>query len=539
MKRWCMRIVLPMVATLYVAATACAAAEPAPVPAEVTMQHWSCRDVAELGRKYDADKKLSRSVVVEGKHCPRDEAAECLLSVMAKVVKKCETEGPGAVSREDLARIARLQEELGDQLNDMDGYRTLRESIAQMLAKPELPPFVLKAGINGFLRGEGTDSFRLPDFSYAPDHAEGRFLYRVKPYTYWHPTDYLDIHVEGEGYGFTGGSQYNGRISLYQGFIEGRLPGNDRLSLKVGRQEFTYGSTFILGGNAFYDGLVFDAVRLRVRPTEALTVDLLGGLYGTPYNIGLKGNLSGLYASYRFSGENVVEAYGFHDTGSADHHGGEYRDSWGVRGTAELGPVHVELEPVYQTGKVFDPGSGGNDDISAYGGHLDMSLETTLAKRKNTFLLGYSLGSGDREAATGTRFRKEFRNPNNDSFLHGDMSVVGDYSGITVNDRHASGLHDVTLGWGMDLTDRLNLTATGHYFLADEVPDGFSRDLGLETDFVVTYTLNDNLSLLCAYDRFFTGRFYRDAAGSGGDIQYGYLMLQFDLSKAWPRGMKR
>jgi len=94
----------------------------------------------------------------------------------------------------------------------------------------------------------------------------------VQPYVYFHPTDFIDIHVEGQGYGYTGGSQYLGKISLYQGFIEGRLPGSDIAALKVGRQEFVYGSAFILGANAFYQGLTFDAARLRVKPLDQLSL---------------------------------------------------------------------------------------------------------------------------------------------------------------------------------------------------------------------------------------------------------------------------
>jgi hypothetical protein len=528
--------VLTMLAPVHVAG---AVDETGPVPETVTMQHWSCRDLAELGRKYDADRELPDSVVVEGKPCSRKEVAVCLLSVMEKVLKKCAVDSEGAVPRDDMDRIARLHAALKSELTGMDAYLTQRESIERMLARPEQQPYMLSVGVNGFIRGEGAGNFMLPDFSYVPRHAEGRFLYRVKPYLYWQPTDYLDIHLEGQGYGFTGGSQYYGKTSLYQGFVEGKLPGTDILALKVGRQEFNYGSTFILGGNSFYDGLVFDAVRLRLQPTEALTVDMLGGLYGSPFDAGLKGNLSGLYGSYRLSDDSVVEAYGFHDTGSDDHHHGEYRDTWGVRGTATFGPVAIELEPVFQTGRVFNADSGGNDSISAYGGHVDATVEATVAGRKNTFLAGYALGSGDREAANGSRFRKEFRNPDTDTSLLGDMNVVGDFSGITVNDIHASGVHDFTLGWGIDVTEKLNITATGHYFLADEVPDGFSRGIGLETDFMVTYALNDNLSLLCAYDHFFTGGFFRDAAGSGDDIHYGYVMVQFDLSRTWPRTGKR
>ena len=34
---------------------------------------------------------------------------------------------------------------------------------------------------------------------------------------------------------------------------------------------------------------------------------------------------------------------------------------------------------------------------------------------------------------------------------------------------------------------------------------------------------------------FFTGGFFRDATGSTKDIDYGYLMLQFDISKSKPK----
>jgi hypothetical protein len=497
-----------------------------------TVENQAVMELVDLAKKYDATGKLPQSVVVEGKPCPKSDAATCLLAIIEKVLNKSRTEGKDAVAQEDLEKINELHDALKDELVKHEGYLTLRESIDAILAKPEEPAFEYRVGVNGFERGEGVGNFRLPDFSFAANHAEGRFLYRVKPYVYWHPTDYLDIHLEGQGYGFTGGNQYTGRVSLYQGFIEGKLPDKELVALKVGRQEFSYGSTFILGPNSFYDGLVFDAARLRVRPANPLTVDFLGGLYGTPFATGLKGNMAGAYATYRFSDNDAIELYGFNDTGSTDHHAGEHLDIWGMRGTAKLGPVSVEFEPVFETGRVFNPASGGNDNISAYGGHIDLNMESTLAGHKDKFLVSYAFGSGDREAAAGVRFRKEFRNPYNDSSLVGDISVIGDLSGITVGDHHASGLHDFTLGWGIDISKELNFSATGHYFLADEVESGFSKKLGLETDFNLTYAMSDNLSLILAYDHFFTGGFFRDASRSSGDIHYGYLMLQFDISKS-------
>lgn len=162
-------------------------------------------------------------------------------------------------------------------------------------------------------------------------------------------------------------------------------------------------------------------------------------------------------------------------------------------------------------------------------------IDTDLGGIGNHFFAGAAYGSGSRDAALGVSGRKEFLNQATDSSLTGDMNVVGDLSGLDVGDYHASGLQIYTLGWGVDLTRDLSLTATGRYFLANYVPDGLSRRIGLETDFTLTYAISDALSIIAGYDRFFTGRFFSDASGSNDDIHYGYLMFQFDLSHTKPK----
>ncbi|MRR33104.1 hypothetical protein EG829_00185 [bacterium] len=504
------------------------------IPDRVTAEHWSCRDLAELTAKYEATERLPDSATIDGKTYTRQELARVLGSLLEKVVEKTEKEGPEAVSRDDLDRISRLHEALREELVSLEPYRTRREAIEKVLAPPEEPPFGLKAGVKGFLRGEGADSFRLPDFAYNPGHAEGRLLYRVLPYLYWHPTEFLDIHLEGQGYGYTGGSQYLGKISLYQGYVEGKIPGSDLVALKVGRQELEYGSAFILGANTWFQGLTFDAARLRLKPMENLNVDLLGGWYATPWSDGLKGNLVGGNASYTFDEDTVIEVYAFNDTGSYEHHSGEYLNIWGLRGTAEFGEVSFEIEPVFQSGRTLNGLTGMNDRINAWGGHADLTVEAEFLGRENTFFASYAYGSGGRDAEAGVSSRGEFRNPVNDSSLSGDMSLIGDLSGVDAGEHHASGLQIFNLGWGVDLTDTLNFSVTGRYFYANAVPAGFSRRIGLETDFSLSYAVSDTFHVLVGYDRFFTGKFFRDATGSGRDIDYGYVQAQFDLAWAKP-----
>ena len=139
-------------------------------------------------------------------------------------------------------------------------------------------------------------------------------------------------------------------------------------------------------------------------------------------------------------------------------------------------------------------------------------------------------GRAARGAAAGTNLGKEFKNPNNYTYLVGDMTVVADLSGINVGGRHASGIQDYNMAWSVDIRKDLAFSATGHYFLANGTTENLSRRLGLETDFTLTYTINKDLSLIVGYDRFFTGGFFRGASHTAGDIDYGYAMLNFDFN---------
>jgi len=534
MKRFVFCVLPVFLSVLFAGPAISAETEAAFIPEKVTSEHWSCRDLDDLEKRYGTFSAMSSSSATGARSYSRSDLAARLYGVIETVVEKCDAGGRDAVPAEDLEKIARLHQQLKNPLMVLEGYQTRRETIERLLSPADEPAIELTYGVKGFLRGEGAGNFRLPELSYNPGHAEGRFLYRVLPYVYWHPSDYLDIHLEGQGYGYSGGSQYLGKYSLYQGFIEGKLPGSEILSLKVGRQELVYGSAFILGSNSWFQGLSFDAARLRVKPLSALTLDLLGGWYATPWSDGLKGNLVGGYASYDFGDGNVLELYGFNDTGSEEHQRGEYLNIWGLRATAAFGPLLVEIEPVFESGRTLNGLTGGNDRINAWGGHAEVTLDAELFGKKNSFFLGYAYGSGDKDAASGISSRREFRNATTDTSLTGDMSLIGDLSGVDAGEQHASGLQILNLGWGIDLTEDLNFSTAFRYFYANAVADGISRRIGLETDFTLSYAVNDSLSLLIGYDRFFTGKFFRDATGRDNDINYGYLLLEFDLSREVP-----
>jgi hypothetical protein len=152
-----------------------------------------------------------------------------------------------------------------------------------------------------------------------------------------------------------------------------------------------------------------------------------------------------------------------------------------------------------------------------------------LGRYPGKVFLAYAYGSGDGSPGEG-KFT-EFHNPNNDTPLIGDMNVMGDLSGLSLadssgNEVRASGLHVLTIGGGVDLTDKLNLSLDGHYFRANKVPAGVSKEIGIETNLILTCKIRENVSVLLSGNRFFTGDFFRDVTGSGKDINYVYAQLQ-------------
>lgn len=402
----------------------------------------------------------------------------------------------------------------------------------QKSAAPEAAQLEYQVGVAGYLRGEAAEGFSLGDAVLAPSQRENQFVGRFQPYASWKPLDYLSFRVEGQWYGNRGSHhQKDSRFSLYQGYFDVSLPGSDVVSLRGGRQDFLYGSGFILVDDTFNDGLSFDALRLRIKPSTPLTVDILGGKYVSRFADDRRGDLAAIYGTYAFSDSSAVELYAFRDTGFQE---GSTRDAlyiWGGRLTAMLGPVAVEIEPVYETGYLHREAMGNKDSIKAYGGHLDLTMDNEWHGLKNKLFLGYALGSGSQDAVNGIRYNQEFRHPNSNASFSELISVIGDLSGIDADSSRASGIQSYSLGLGTDLCNGLNFTVNNHFFRAEKVPDGFSHNIGVETTSYLTWTPADSVSVVLAYTHLFSGGFFRDATGSSRDADIGYLALQFDLSK--------
>lgn len=385
----------------------------------------------------------------------------------------------------------------------------------------------LRLGLDALLRVEGARSQSLADSSFSPGNGDGRILARLRPSVAYAPADFLTARVEGQWYAFADDTDFS-RFLLYQGYVEGSWPGSGAVSVRAGRQEFAYGGGFVLGADVFFDGLSFDAARIRLKPLAGVAVDLFGGEYVEGTSGDIAGKLYGVYGTWSRGEDLAIDLYGFRDTGGpgAMHPGTGHERTYsvGTRLVARMGKtLGIEVEPVYQFGRKARDGQD-HARIEAFGGHADLTIDPSPGRYPGTFFLSYAFGSGDGDGTEG-KFR-EFHNPNNDTALVGDMSIVGDLSGVAAGGVAASGLHAFTAGAGVDLAEKLNVSLDGHHFRAVKVPGGASRNVGTEVNLILAYKLRETASLLASANRFFTGGYFRDAAGSGKDVDYGYLMLQ-------------
>jgi hypothetical protein len=386
------------------------------------------------------------------------------------------------------------------------------------------------------LRGDFAWNQNLTNFAFTPGHKEAQFLERTRlQASIENHSLNLQVFVQGQWYGRWGGIDNRSDFDLYQGYVEWGKVLNLPVSLKAGRQEFLYGSAYFLGTNDSYNGLSWDGFKTSIRPFEELVVDILGSKMAKLNSGDPDIYLAGLYTTYKIYKEGSLEGYLFYNKGGfpISHREFVLNDSgqqWftvGARLAGKLGRFDFELEPEFQWGKVQKVAGDGRDLIRAYGGHLDLGYTFKLPWEPRVFGT-YAYGSGDNNPFYGryTEFHNIF---NDDDNLYGKMKVIPDQSGVTVNDIHASGLQIWVGGISLNPLPKLGVTLRAHRFLANRVPSGFNKDIGTEFDSEISYKLTKRISFLVGLDTFLTGRFFRQASGSGKDIEYAYVQAQVEF----------
>jgi hypothetical protein len=386
------------------------------------------------------------------------------------------------------------------------------------------------------LKGDFAKNQNFTNFTFTPAHNEAQFLERTRlQASIENRSLNLEIFIQGQWYGRWGGVDNCSDFDLYQGYIEWEKVLNLPVSLKAGRQEFLYGSAFLIGTNDFYNGLSWDGFKTSIRPFEKLAVDILGVKMVELNSEDPDVYVAGLYTTYKTYKEGSLEGYLFYNKGGfpISHRefvlidSGQKSFTLGARLAGKIGGFDYELEPQFQWGKVKTALGDGRDLVTAFGGHIDLGYTFKLPWEPRLFG-AYAYGSGDNNPFD-RRYREFHGSIYNDSYIFGDTNVIADLSGVTVNDVHASGLQIWIGGLQVKPLPKLGVTLRAHRFLANRVPSGFSKNIGTEVDSDISYKLTKGISFLVGLNRFFTGRFFRQAWGSGKNIDYAYVQAQVEF----------
>ncbi len=382
-------------------------------------------------------------------------------------------------------------------------------------------------------RGDFARNQNFTDFTFSPEHSEAQFLERTRLHgSVENSALGLRVFVQPQWYGRWGETSDRSDVDLYQGYVEWKKILGSPVGLKAGRQEFSYGSTFFLGPNDFYNGLSWDGLKATVNPVEGLAIDLIGVKMAELNPEDPDIYLAGSYATVKLYEEGSLDGYLFYNRGGFPFFHGEFEitdsgQEWFTLGARLAGKVEgfdYELEPQVQWEKVRSAIGEGKDRVRTYGGHLDLGYTFTLPWEPRVFA-AYAFGSGDNDPFDG-RLQEFHGNVFNENYLVGDMSVITDLSGVTVQGTRASGLQVWVVGISLNPLATLNLNLDAHLFRASEVPASFSKDVGVELNVVGSYKPTKWLSFLIGLNRFFTGRFFEQAGASKRNIDYLYLQAQ-------------
>ena len=224
-------------------------------------------------------------------------------------------------------------------------------------------------------------------------------------------------------------------VEVYQAYIDVKNMYDTPLSLRIGRQELSLGSEWLVGVNdssSIFTGLSFDAIKLTYE-TDLASVAAFWAKLAERSPIEEDGDvdLYGIYASYLGLEDIVIDAYwmyvrdaiAWQDTGPATTLGGLVGQwfeevfgvdsydtvtlhTFGLRGAGTMGALDFESELAFQTGdagrigSLFAPVLYGDDDadFSAWGANLEVGYTFDTTWQPRVFIGGaYFDGEDNRD----------------------------------------------------------------------------------------------------------------------------------------------
>jgi Alginate export len=295
---------------------------------------------------------------------------------------------------------------------------------------------------------DGAGSFPSRDFiKSGQDNENDYFLFREKLHLGWQPEKWLKLYVEGRGSQVSSDdrdpSPDQDTWDLQQAYVE---LGNSKLfplSLKLGRQELTYGDQRYIGISDWSNtGRSFDAAKLRYSFSENTWIDVFTGRVVIPYDDHLNRSndydqFSGVYASTQellkgaetqlfFLARNVDEkSPNATDTGVG---GPTQRDvyTYGLR-IKSLPDAYDGWDYAFESAGQFGDIKGTTSEsqkLKAYAINTGIGYTFSDVSSKPRLGIGYDYASGDSNSKDGTQETFEPLFGTNHSF-YGLADLIG------------------------------------------------------------------------------------------------------------------
>jgi hypothetical protein len=382
-------------------------------------------------------------------------------------------------------------------------------------------------------------------------------------------------------------------VNLYQAYIEANEMWGTPLRLRIGRQELSFGSEWLVGVNdasSYFFGLSFDGVRATYA-TDVFSVDAWWTLLAEDGFLEEDGEVDfyGIYGSYLGLDNITIDAYWMlvrdareiHDTQfvaiiewieqllNLDQYEPTYLHTIGLRGAGTIGAFDFEAEAAYQfgdsdaVGTLFAPLFYGDDDsdFGEMGANLEVGYTFDTNYQPRVYLGGAYFGGEDNRDLNLFQFLNPFYRPEA-SVSFNRLFSNWEYSEFITN-TDLSNAWVIRGGVSAMPTESLELLLTVSYFVADEAFEsphyvnigGFKvpvapgnswlssendDDLGWEVGLYATYHYTEDLTFELGWAHFFVGDGAEEGnfsannglgfIGGRGDDDADYLYLESRLA---------
>lgn len=338
-------------------------------------------------------------------------------------------------------------------------------------------------------------------------------------------------------------------VEVFQAYIEAREMWGTPLRLRVGRQEMSYGSQFLVGPRDFaffWTGISFDAVRLTYQ-TDLVTIDAWTSKLAESYSDFWEDDLNfhGVYLSYTGIEDISLDAYWMllEDDRPIEADKVKYDDTMlhtvGIRAAGKYNAFDFDAEFAYQfgeadtIGKIFQlDGRGDNDaDFDNWALKLDVGYTFDFWRQPRLFAsFRYFDGEDNRSISFWDWINPFYRPEASISFNRLFSNEIA--SGALDLNNDLSNAWWVRLGVNSYVTDKLRGIFCVTYY---ECVDEFERPaflkitpwwtkknddyLGTEVTLFLEYQYSEDLVLEAGWSHLFTG----DGLAEGQFIRWNGL----------------